>query len=70
VGPDDRRRAGDVDPAQIPLIFGMMAHDADPDTVRDIIAQTPPEVSGVIGDLAARAYAEHVRKVYGTEVAR
>jgi hemerythrin-like domain-containing protein len=57
--------AGDVDPAQIPLIFGMMAHDADPDTVRDIIAQMPPEVGGVIGDLAAQAYADHVRKVYG-----
>ena len=57
--------AGDVDPAQIPLIFGMMAHDADPDTVRDVIAQMPPEVGGVIGDLATQAYAEHVRKVYG-----
>jgi hypothetical protein len=58
--------AGDVDPAQIPLIFGMMAHDTDPDTVRDIIAQLPPEVGGVLGDLAAQAYAAHVRKVYGT----
>jgi hypothetical protein len=37
----------------MPLIFGMMAHEADPDVVRDIIAQMPPEVSGIIGDLAA-----------------
>ncbi|EWM18085.1 hemerythrin domain-containing protein [Kutzneria sp. 744] len=35
--------AGDAVPEQIPLIFGMMAYEADPDTVRDIIAQMPPE---------------------------
>ena len=62
--------AGDVAPDQIPLIFGMMAHEADPDTVRDIIAGMPPEVSGIIGDLATQAYAAHALKVYGTEVAR
>jgi hemerythrin-like domain-containing protein len=59
--------AGDADPAQIPLIFGMMAYEADPAVVRDIIAQMPPEVSGVIGDLAARAYAAHALRVHGTE---
>ena len=58
--------AGDVDPAQIPLIFGMMAYEAEPDTVRDIIAQMPPEVRGVIGDLATQAYAAHAQHVYGT----
>jgi hypothetical protein len=58
--------AGDAAPEQIPLIFGMMAYEADPDVVRDIIAQMPPEVSGVIGDLAAQAYAAHAMVVYGT----
>jgi hypothetical protein len=58
--------AGDVAPEQIPLIFGMMAYEADPDTVRDIIAQMPPEVSSVIGDLAPQAYAAHAQQVYGT----
>jgi len=58
--------AGDAVPEQIPLIFGMMAYEADPDTVRDIIAQMPPEVSGVIGGLAAQAYAAHAERVYGT----
>ena len=58
--------AGDVAPEQIPLIFGMMAYEADPDVVRDIIAQMPPEVSGIIGDLAAEAFAEHAQLVYGT----
>lgn len=58
--------AGDVAPEQIPLIFGMMAYEADPKTVRDIIAQMPPEISGVIGDLASESYAAHARRVYGT----
>ncbi|WP_460063842.1 hemerythrin domain-containing protein [Streptomyces sp. YKOK-I1] len=58
--------AGDVAPEQMPLIFGMMAYEADPSTVRDIIAQMPPEISGVIGDLAAQAYAAHAEQVYGT----
>jgi hemerythrin-like domain-containing protein len=58
--------AGDAVPEQIPLIFGMMAYEADPDTVRDIIASMPPEISGVIGSLATQAYADHARRVYGT----
>ncbi|MFJ6087949.1 hemerythrin domain-containing protein [Streptomyces sp. NPDC092369] len=58
--------AGDVIPEQMPLIFGMMAYEADPDTVKDIIAQMPPEVSGIIGDLAAQAFAAHAQQVYGT----
>ncbi|MFE1961308.1 hemerythrin domain-containing protein [Streptomyces sp. NPDC059479] len=58
--------AGDVAPEQVPLIFGMMVYEADPDTVRDIIAQMPPEVSSVIGDLAPQSYAAHAQLVYGT----
>ena len=58
--------AGDVAPEQMPLIFGMMTYEAEPDVVRDIIAQMPPEVSGVIGDLAAQAFAAHAQLVYGT----
>ncbi|MFJ4632819.1 hemerythrin domain-containing protein [Streptomyces sp. NPDC088847] len=58
--------AGDVTPEQMPLIFGMMAYEADPGTVQDIIAHMPPEVSGIIGDLAAQVFAAHAQQVYGT----
>lgn len=58
--------AGDVAPEQASLIFGMMAYEADPDTVRAIIAQMPPDVSGMIGNLASQAYAAHAQQVYGT----
>lgn len=58
--------ASDVAPEQVPLLFGMMAYEADPVTVRDVIAGMPPEVRGVIGDLASQAYAAHAQRVYGT----
>jgi len=58
--------AGDIAPEQIPLIFGMMAYEADPDTVRDVIAQMPPEVGGVIGEVAGQVFAAHAQLVYGT----
>ena len=58
--------AEDVDPALMPLMFGLMAYEGDPDTVRDIIAGLPPEVGSVIGDLAGQAFAEHAHRVYGT----
>lgn len=58
--------AADVAPEQMPLMFGLMAYEADPATVRDIISSMPPEVSGVIGDLAADAFAAHAQRVHGT----
>jgi hypothetical protein len=58
--------AADVAPEQMPLIFGLMAYEADPGTVRDIIASMPPEVSSVIGDLAGQAFAAHAQRVHGT----
>lgn len=58
--------AADVAPEQMPLIFGLMAYEADPDTIRDVIAGMPPEISGVIGGLAADAYAAHAQRVHGT----
>jgi hemerythrin-like domain-containing protein len=58
--------AADVDPARMPLMFGLMAYEAEPATVRDIIAGMPPEVSAVIGDLAAQAFAAHAERVHGT----
>ncbi len=58
--------AGDVDPAQMPLIFGLMAYEAEPGTVRDVVAAMPPEVGAVIGDLAAQAFAAHSQRVHGT----
>ncbi|MFJ1767542.1 hemerythrin domain-containing protein [Amycolatopsis sp. NPDC088138] len=58
--------AADVAPEQMPLIFGLMTYEGDPGTVRDVVASMPPEVSSVIGDLAAQAFAAHAERVHGT----
>ncbi len=58
--------SADVSPELMPLLFGMMAYEGAPDTVRDVIASMPPEVSSVIGDLSSQAFAEHALRVYGT----
>jgi hemerythrin-like domain-containing protein len=58
--------AADVAPEQMPLLFGLMAYEADPATVRDIITSMPPEVSSVIGGLAAESFAAHAERVHGT----
>ncbi|MFJ2648462.1 hemerythrin domain-containing protein [Streptomyces sp. NPDC087420] len=56
----------DLAPEHMALIFGMMAYEGDPETVRDIVAGMPPEIRPVIADLAAQAFARHAVRVYGT----
>jgi hemerythrin-like domain-containing protein len=58
--------AGDVAPEQMPLIFGMMMYETDPDVVREVVAHMPPELGPVIVDAAATAFAEHSMRVHGS----
>jgi hypothetical protein len=58
--------AAGIAPEQIPLIFGLMSYEGDPETVKEVIASMPPEVSSVIGDLAAQAFADHALRVHAT----
>jgi hemerythrin-like domain-containing protein len=58
--------SADVSPELMPLLFGMMAYEGNPDTVREVIASMPPELSSAIGDLSSQAFAEHARQVHGT----
>lgn len=60
--------SGDIAPEQMPLIFGLTTHEGDPEVVRDIVAHMPPEVAPVLVDLAAKAFAEHSLRLYGTAV--
>ena len=53
------------DQSQIPLVFGMLMYEGDPDTIRDIIAGMPP----VVQPMAAAApsiYAEYALRVHST----
>jgi hypothetical protein len=58
--------ADDVTPERIPLIFGLMAYDGEPDVVREAIAHMPPEIAPVMLDIAGKAFAEHSLRVHGT----
>ncbi|MFF3755250.1 hemerythrin domain-containing protein [Streptomyces sp. NPDC002018] len=53
-------------PDDMILIFGMMAYEGEPDTVRDIVATMPPEIRPVMADLAAQAFAQYAERVHGT----
>jgi hemerythrin-like domain-containing protein len=56
----------DVPPEQLPVIFGMMMYEGEPEVIENIIAEMPAEVQPVIKDLAPKAYAAYAEKVYGT----
>jgi hemerythrin-like domain-containing protein len=55
-----------LDPASVPLLFGMLAYDADPWVFRMTVEQLPAELQPMIDGLAGKAYAAHAERVYGT----
>ena len=58
--------AADVAPEQIPLIFGLMMYEGDPEVVGEAVSHMPPEVAAVMPGLAADAFARHAELVHGT----
>lgn len=55
-----------LDPATVPLLFGMLEYDADPEIFRMTVDQLPAELRPVIHDLAGKAYAAHSERLHGT----
>jgi hemerythrin-like domain-containing protein len=58
--------AGDIDPETLPLGFGMLMYEGDPDIVAAAISNMPAEVQPVIQAIATQAYAAHAELIYGT----
>jgi hemerythrin-like domain-containing protein len=58
--------AADVAPEQIPLIFGLMMYEGDPEVIGEAVSHMPPEVAAVMPGLAADAFARHAEFVHGT----
>lgn len=54
------------DPEALPLAFGMMLYEADPEIVDRAVASVPPSMRGVIHSLAQEAFAAHSRAIHGT----
>jgi hemerythrin-like domain-containing protein len=57
--------AGEFDQEKVPVLFGMMMYEGDPDTIRDIIDGMPPEVRPV-AQFAPGLYADYALRVHGT----
>jgi hemerythrin-like domain-containing protein len=58
--------AADADPEQLPLGFGMLMYEADPEIIDRTIASMPADARPVIRQLAAQAFADHSTRVHGT----
>jgi hemerythrin-like domain-containing protein len=55
-----------IEPEQMPLLFGLMMYEGDPEVIGEAIDHMPPEIRPVMAELAAGAYAKHAELVYGT----
>ncbi|MFE9189502.1 hemerythrin domain-containing protein [Micromonospora sp. NPDC007208] len=53
-------------PESLPLMFGLMAYEGDPEVIQEIVSHMPPEVRPVIEELAAQAFASYSERVHGT----
>jgi hypothetical protein len=52
--------------ARIPLVFGMLMYEGDPDVIATILTNAPAPVRMLMPSLAPRSYARYARKVHGT----
>jgi hemerythrin-like domain-containing protein len=50
----------------IPLIFGMVMYEGDPEVIRQILSQMPPEMRPLVKEQASKAFASHSERVHGT----
>ena len=61
-----QKGSADADPAQLPLMFGMLMYEGDPEIIERALAAMPADVRPVITALAPQTFAEHSRAVHGT----
>jgi hemerythrin-like domain-containing protein len=61
-----QKGGADVDAESLPLSFGLLMYEGDPQLIERTLANLPADARPVIRELAAQAYAEHSRRVHGT----
>jgi hemerythrin-like domain-containing protein len=49
-----------------PRMLGMLAYDAEPDAIREMLGAVPAPARGLVLKVGRRAYAKHAALVYGT----
>jgi hypothetical protein len=55
-----------IAPELLPVMFGMLMYEGDPEVVQLAVDNMPPDIGAVIKDLASQAYADYAKNVYGT----
>jgi hemerythrin-like domain-containing protein len=55
--------------SKLPMIFGMIMKDADPEVIRGMLAHAPLVPRLMLPFVGPRAYARYARRVYGTAAA-
>jgi hypothetical protein len=58
--------AVDLVPVDMPLEFGMIMYEGDPEIVDVAVSNMPEELRPVIRQTAAQSFAEHATRVHGT----
>ncbi|GAA4587122.1 hypothetical protein GCM10023194_35150 [Planotetraspora phitsanulokensis] len=58
--------AAQADPEGLPLGFGMLMYEGDPEVVDIAIANMPPEARPLIRQVATEAFAAYAERVHGT----
>jgi hemerythrin-like domain-containing protein len=61
-----KKESAHVDPEQLPLVFGMLMYEGDPESIEHAIVILPAETRTVIKQLAAPTFADHSQRVHGS----
>lgn len=61
-----QKGAADAAPAELPLAFGMLMYEGDPEIIERALGAMPSDVRPVLAELAPQTFAEHSRAVHGT----
>ena len=61
-----QKGSADADPAELPLMFGMLMYEGDPEIIDRALAAMPADARPVITAMAAQTFADHSRAVHGT----
>ena len=57
---------GGVRKSQLPLVFGMLQYEGDPDVIAMMLAHAPAPARLLMPFLAPRAFARYAVRVHGT----
>ena len=61
-----QKGSADADPAELPLLFGMLMYEGDPEIIERALAAMPADARPVITAMAAQTFAEYSRAIHNT----